>query len=139
MVDYRKLMDSDIILKDNQPSYVDIYNLFDLANGYNKENTKNWEYMDIDEEWLARNFEYNEDTDSYYEAYWDGTCVDVKKYICEEEYDERTNTIEKFYCYQVSIYYEDKEEPVYKFPEIFHVHALQHLFDLFLGGKTFKL
>lgn len=135
MVDYRGLMEGDIILKDNQPSYVDIYNLFDLANGYNKENTKNWKYMHIDDEWLKRNFEY-EDTNGYF--YYATTTFIItinKKHI---DYDYETGKyIDTYVVYFVRG--EDEEAEPDEIIECFYVNELQHYIKHIDENFKFKL
>ena len=136
MVDFRRLMCGDIILRDNEPYKVDILLLYQIATDEIDNNEV--KYMPINDEWLAKNFEFNDDTKCYYEAYYDGTYIEIKKLLYDQYYDRERDALEDTFCYQMSIYKEDKEEPEYVFPALFDVHHLQHLFEIYFGRKFFK-
>ena len=137
MADYRELMCGDILEDKNGPFVVDHAFIFNLAIG--KYNRNDFSYIDIDYDFLKKNFDYDEENDFFVEGYYPNEDICIKRYICDQWYDAKTNTIEYTYSYEVTIHYDDNEEPAYTFPEIFFVHELQHLYKLFINNKVFKI
>jgi len=133
MVDYKQLMVGDIILHGDYPFFVDVATIYDLASDYYKKEPL--KYMHIDDEWLKRNFEYEDVNKYFYYATTTFIITINKKHI---DYDYTTGEYIDTYVVYFVRGEDEKAEPD-EIIECFYVNELQHYIKHIDENFKFKL
>ena len=133
MVDYRNLMHGDILLDDNKPFKADAYFIYELF--MKRLENEHFHYMHIDDEWLKRNFEYEDANNYFYYATTTFMITINKKHI---DYDYETGKyIDTYVVYFIRG--EDEEAEPDEIIECFYAHELQHYIKHIDENFKFKL